>query len=99
MPGFRYWGAWIRARKIWEFLGGKGVLVSNQGGAPVTYSVNVAGDPVASGTITAGGSVTPTLPGRMGGPVEVTADGPIMASQRVLYNGYFNEVLGTSLSG
>jgi len=74
------------------------VLVSNQSGHTISYTIKVTGNPVASGTLAAGASVTPTFPGVMGGPVEVIADGPVMASQRVLYNGYFNEVLGTALS-
>ncbi len=48
------------------------------------------------------GHWTPDFPGKMGGPVRVSAidktnpglGAAIMASQRVLWNGYFNEVLG-----
>ena len=55
------------------------------------------------GTIAGGQSVTPQLPLVMGGPVEVRAwldDSKaqarnIFSSQRVLWNGYFNEVKGT----
>jgi len=70
------------------------VLVANPGSSPVTYQVRIAGGLVASGTLNAGQRVTPTFPGTMAGPLEVTASGPVMASQRVIWNGYFNEVLG-----
>jgi len=84
-PGYRNW-----------------VLIANNGSIPVTYQVKVAGAvmPVSAanpGIIPAGGRVTPTFPDKMDGPVEVTASGPVMVSQRVTWNGYFNEVLGTVL--
>ena len=61
------------------------------------------------GFIAPSGNVTPIFSGLMGGPVEVRtcsqpfttggscpgATPPVVASQRVLWNGYFNEVLGT----
>ncbi len=73
------------------------VLIANPGSSPVTYQIKIAGKnvPRGSGTIPAGGRVTPTFTGLMAGPVEVTASGNVMASQRVTWNGYFNEVLGT----
>ncbi len=77
------------------------VLVANPGwkqdGSPqgtVTATVKIGGVPVWSGTIAPGANKTPTFAGKMGGPVEVSANGNVIASQRVLYNGYFNEVLG-----
>lgn len=36
-----------------------------------------------------------TFPGTMGGPVSVVSDNPVISSQRVLHNGFFNEVMGT----
>lgn len=54
----------------------------------------ISGDKVASGNLAPGQKVTPTFPGTMAGPVEVTTSGPVMASQRVLWKGYFNEVVG-----
>ena len=80
------------------------VLVANPGDTPVTYQIKIAGQvqPTTAdnpGTIPAHGKVTPTFPTEKGGPVEVTSTGgPVMASQRVLWNGYFNEVLGTVLN-
>ncbi|HZD05278.1 MAG TPA: hypothetical protein VE173_10180, partial [Longimicrobiales bacterium] len=73
------------------------VLIANLGAAPVNATVRVAGVVRFSGSIPPGQSAIPAFPGLIGGPVEVTATGPVMASQRVLWNGYFNEVLGAVL--
>ena len=75
------------------------VLVVNPGSTTVNnVTVKIAGTTVwGPANLGPGQSVTPTFPGQMGGPVQVDASGPVMASQRVLYNGYFNEVLGTVL--
>ena len=55
----------------------------------------------ASSDIAPGANWKPSFVGKMGGPVNVTAvkagtstAANIIASQRVLWNGYFNEVLG-----
>lgn len=80
-------------------------LVSNPNAFPVNYEIRIAGNLVNTGTLQAGASTAPTFPGAMGGPVEVkattTCPSPqpanILASQRVLWNGYFNEVTGTVL--
>ncbi len=71
------------------------VLVANPGSQAVTYDVKIAGNKVASGTLNPGERTTPTFPGQMAGPVEVTASGPVMASQRVIWSGFFNEVVGS----
>jgi hypothetical protein len=76
------------------------VLIANLGAAPATVQVKVAGVVRFSGSVPPGQSAIPAFPGIIGGPVEVTktaGPGPVMASQRVLWNGYFNEVLGTVL--
>ncbi|MBI5869512.1 MAG: hypothetical protein HZB44_00935 [Actinobacteria bacterium] len=84
------------------------VLVANHNDASIYYEIIIGGEPAgtgASGTILAGENATPIFPTRMGGPVEVRAwtddtkvtPAKVMASQRVLWNGYFNEVLGTVL--
>jgi parallel beta-helix repeat protein len=39
-----------------------------------------------------------TFPGTMSGPVQVIADQNVISSQRVLWKGYFNEVMGTVLN-
>lgn len=79
------------------------VLVANPGSQPVTYQIRVGDQVMPSaadnpGTIPAGGMVTPRFPGSRNGPVEVTSNGSVMASQRALWNGYFNEVMGTVLN-
>ncbi len=86
------------------------VLVANPSASDdVYYTVTVAGNIQSSGTIHPGKNVTPTFPSLMGGPVEVQAwtgdpdptkgtPANVIASQRVLWNGYFNEVLGTTLN-
>ncbi|MHB0914199.1 MAG: WD40/YVTN/BNR-like repeat-containing protein [Thermoleophilia bacterium] len=79
------------------------VLVANPSdSATVTYQIKIAGVtqpcPGGSCNLAPGQRVTPTFSGQQAGPVEVTSTGgPVMASQRVLYNNYFNEVLGTVL--
>ncbi|MHB0867817.1 MAG: M23 family metallopeptidase [Thermoleophilia bacterium] len=84
------------------------VLIANPGQQSIYYELTINGadpGPGASGTILPGGNVTPTFPSRMGGPVQVrawtdatkTTPADIIASQRVLYNGYFNEVVGVVL--
>ncbi|MHB9089294.1 MAG: M23 family metallopeptidase [Thermoleophilia bacterium] len=84
------------------------VLVSNINSFAVEYEITVAGFdtsgwPGARGTVPAGENANVVFTGRMGGPVTVRAwtdqgPAPVLASQRVLYNGYFNEVTGTVLS-
>ncbi|MHB9112619.1 MAG: hypothetical protein ACYC4D_08375 [Thermoleophilia bacterium] len=74
---------------------------------PVYYKVMVGGVPLQPCTeIPAAGRDTPVFPDQIGGPVEVrgyldsgceTTPTSIMASQRVLWKGYFNETLGTVL--
>jgi len=86
------------------------VLVSNTNAFPIYYEISLAGVdtsawPGARGTLPAGTNANVVFGGRMGGPVAVRAwtDGgkgtpaAVLASQRVLYTGYFNEVTGTVL--
>jgi parallel beta-helix repeat protein len=81
------------------------VLVGNPPDAPgpIYYEVWVAGNKVKDGgPIPPGGNETPTFPGTIGGPVVVksysnaahTSSASSIASQRVLWNGYFNENWG-----
>ncbi len=80
------------------------VMVSNPGASPVYYEISVAGALKGSGTIGAGGTASQTFPGIMAGPVEVHAwtdsgkqtSANVLASQRVLWKGYFNELDGTT---
>ncbi|MHB9053912.1 MAG: transglycosylase SLT domain-containing protein [Thermoleophilia bacterium] len=98
VPGYRY--SQLRSHYSWTWYDNQSVgssnwvLVANPGTAAVTYEIKIAGNRVSSGSLAPGQKATPTFPGTMAGPVEVTASGPIMASQRVLWNGFFNEVLG-----
>ncbi|MCL4473008.1 MAG: hypothetical protein M1455_03590 [Actinobacteria bacterium] len=85
------------------------VLISNPTDKPLYAEVRIAGVTVWGDVVNPYDNKTPTFPGRMGGPVEVeawkseTAPGGIQlkrtpylvfASQRVLWNGYFNEIVG-----
>ncbi len=70
------------------------VFVANPSASPVTATIKVGGKTMGAHSIAPGRNVTPVFPGTMGGPVEVSATDYVIASQRVLYNGYFNEVLG-----
>ncbi|MHB8858346.1 MAG: M4 family metallopeptidase [Thermoleophilia bacterium] len=88
------------------------VLVSNPTATEVKAEVWIAGGRLAVLTIPPGGSQTPAFPGIMNGPVEVRGYGsatydpanpglpnhPLFTSQRVLWNGHFNEVEGLSLN-
>ncbi|MHB8859827.1 MAG: TolB family protein [Thermoleophilia bacterium] len=85
------------------------VLISNMMPSPIYAEVRIAGVTVWGGVVDTYSNQTPAFPGRMGGPVEVEAwmsetdaggrqlkQNPaiVFASQRVLWNGYFNEIVG-----
>jgi hypothetical protein len=78
------------------------VLAANPNAIQIYYEINIAGTVMGSGTLGAGEHVTPTFPGTMNGPVKVSAwtdsgkatPAAVIASQRVVWSGYFNEVLG-----
>lgn len=78
------------------------IMIANPGSSAVTYSIKIAGIPQgcpAGGcTISAGGYVTPSFPGLRNGPVEVTASGNVIASQRILWGANFDEVPGLPYS-
>ena len=87
------------------------VLVGNPTSSTIYYQIKVAGAVRAQGTLNAGQQVTPMFNGLIGGPVEVdgcsaafggdgscSSPAQVMASQRVLWNGFFNETLGMDLS-
>lgn len=76
------------------------ILVANPGPEPVTYTIRINGTTpagYANRTLAPGAMETPQFPGWRSGPVEVVASGNVIASQRVLFNGYFNEVTGAVL--
>lgn len=70
----------------------------NPGATPANVTVRV-GTAVRTLTVAPGaGGVTSFPYGVIGGPVTVTSDVPVLASQRVQYYDSFNEVLGTPTS-
>jgi len=89
------------------------VMLSNPTNLPVFYEITIGGaspDAGSAGILPPGGTAFPSFPARIGGPVEVRGwqtnpDGSpnrsqpavFIASQRVLWNGFFNEVNGTVL--
>ncbi len=99
VPGYAVSG--LKSDYLWTWYDQKSpgstnwVLVANPGTSAVNYRILIGGKQVAAGALAPGGRAIPTFPGRMGGPVEVQASGNVAVSQRVLWNGYFNEVRGT----
>lgn len=86
------------------------VMVANTNPGPIYYEIRIAGvntetNPQWHGTIGSNQRVATTFPGVMGGPVQVSAwtdqtratPADVMASQRVLWNGYFNELVGLGM--
>ncbi|MHB8793239.1 MAG: TolB family protein [Thermoleophilia bacterium] len=83
------------------------VLIANEVGQPQIYGVIMIGGVIVeshAGPISGGSTFAAQFPNEMGGPVEVStyresggAPSPSFASQRVLWNGYFNEVTGIAL--
>jgi len=98
VPGFAF--SQLKSSYLWTWYDNKSpdvtnwILVTNPGSSVVNYSIKIANKEVASGSLAPGEKVTPTFPDVMDGMVEVVASGPIFASQRVLWKGYFNEVIG-----
>ncbi len=75
------------------------VLIVNPNETQISYEIKIGGSvmpagPGNPGIIPAHGKATPVFPGVMAGPVELTASGNVVASQRVIWNGHFNEILG-----
>jgi len=89
------------------------VMISNLEEVEAYYEVRLAGQLIGSGNISPQASAAPDYRDRMDGPLQVDAwisdvdpvtglqrkntGADIMASQRVLWNGYFNEIFGKSL--
>lgn len=90
------------------------VMISNPTGNRIYYEITVAGLNLGAGStgiLEPGRSAFPAFPTKMGGPVEVKAwqanpdnspdmglPADILASQRVLWNGFFNETLGSVIN-
>jgi hypothetical protein len=80
-------------------------LVAKPSNTPIYAEIKVQGTVKWKGTINPQSNQTPTFAGIMGGPVEVeawtnqykTTPAYVFASQRVLWNGYFNEIVGKGM--
>ncbi len=80
------------------------ILIANPGSSAVEADIYIGGQRMndTAYLIEAGGTVTPEFPGILAGPVEVIAHEPgdpsvprdVIATQRVLWKGDFNEVMG-----
>src|SRR5262249_14895803 len=79
---------------------GDNVHVINPGAAAANVSVAIPGQPGCnpSSTIPGGGEAIFTCASGFGGPVKMTSDQPVLASQRVQYFQSFNEVLAQAPS-
>jgi hypothetical protein len=81
----------------WYDLASPGMLADNihivNPGTSVAHVVITGPGPQLTRDVPAGGFVVVNWPaGVIGGPVHLTASSPVLASQRVQYNGTFNEV-------
>lgn len=100
-----YYFTWYDAKSSGAY---NWVLVSNQGTSAVEADVYIAGQKMNASPyrIEAGSTVTPMYSGVMGGPVEVFAYEPgspsvprqVIASQRIIWNGSFKEIMGIPAS-
>src|SRR5204863_4699326 len=69
----------------------------NAGGSAANVTVSMAGAATQMVDVAAGGDGYVTFPrGKIGGPVFVTSNKPVLASQRVQYYSTFNEVSAQS---
>jgi len=65
----------------------------NPGGVSASVTVSLPGATPLTATVAAGGEAYVSFPvGTIGGPVTITSDQPILASQRVQYFSSFNEI-------
>jgi len=71
---------------------GNWIVIGNPQTSSVQFEVKIEGNVKSSGTIAAGSNKVISLPGTIGGPVEVSTSQPVYATQRVVYNGSFNEI-------
>lgn len=81
------------------------LLMSNLSGAPATVEVYIQNmaTPIYTNTIQPGQTITPRFQGTMAGPVKVKCtnctNDQLITSQRTLYQGRFEEVMGLPTSG
>jgi len=75
---------------------GAWILVGNPSDTnSATVSIKIGGETKDTKVLAPGARWTPRFSGELGGPVEIVSDQQVIASQRVLYMGAFNEVMGT----
>jgi len=91
-----YWFTWYDDVSMMTWI-----LVGNPqptGGQTANVDIYIAGSKMGSYSIAPGASVTPIYPGVLNGPVRVISTNgvPVFASQRALYGGSFNELMGLS---
>ena len=68
------------------------IHLTNPSGATANVTVSLPGAPAQKASIAPGYAAYVTFPkGTIGGPVTVTSDQPVLASQRVQFNSTFNE--------
>lgn len=80
---------------------GNWILVANAGLQAAKVDIFIGGNKMGTYSIPVGGNITPQYPNLIDGPVQVVSTNgqPIIVSQRVLWGGSFNEVMGTPTSG
>ncbi len=97
----------------WVLVANPALDINGSPASTVYYTIEIGSTVPASANCVAlppGTNATPTFSGQMNGPVELSvysdsgcqtpapAGNGVIASQRVLWKGYFNEVLGTVLN-
>ncbi len=92
------WFAWYdnvsTGMKTW-------VLVGNESQDAAEVDIRIAGNLVGHYSVPAGGRVTPTFPGQMNGPVQVSSTSgqpQLVVSQRTIFNNSFDELPGMLLN-
>jgi hypothetical protein len=81
------WNDTLNGNSAWTLINNPSTLSAN-------VTIKIAGQTVGTKTLAAGESWNPMFMGIQNGPVEVDSDQPVVASQRVIYNGSFNEFPG-----
>ena len=71
----------------------------NPGTATATVSVSLPGATLQTVSLAAGAETYLNFPGKIGGPVTVSSDQPVLASQRVQFYSSFDEIWSAPASG
>ncbi|MEI7604220.1 MAG: Ig-like domain-containing protein [bacterium] len=92
----KYYYTWndtsVAGREAWTLIGNPSTTQS------ANVTIKIAGVLKGTYTIPAGGEITPSFANIINGPIEVNSDINVYSSQRVLYNGSFNEMSGIASS-